>query len=402
MKNKLSKINVHHIGGRDGEIGEFPINKVFIDDIMFHIYDSDENCMPQIDVLSKARGINFRLHPFVVDEKEGMSEFRLNHCPCTSSLLPPKKFKGQQYSTSPLMGDYLYKDAFRPVSTLKVQSVTLDKLAQRESFSVDFLSIDAQGGELRIINGANNQLIENTVGILCEVEMHHLYENQPLFGDIHENLRKRGFNFFRTTPSEARVNFFRAGIGFRGDGMLMSADALFLRDPDRLESDSKNPCEALLKLAFISLSFGYVEYSLDCLKRVFENNSYKRFKNLKEFRYFELLQKVWSLFKETPFIPQPSFNDLFTVDEAMQRFEPNNPHAWTTFSRERALKSYFAGVDRLAFQRHIKELLMPNDSKFESVLREYHMNTVADSVKDRRLKQASMTVEVLQLNKDLK
>ena len=169
-----------------------------------------------------------------------------------------------------------------------------------------------------------------------------------------------------------------------------------------MESDLKHPWEALLKLAFISLSFGYVEYSLDCLKRVFENNYYERFKNLKEFRYFALLQKIWSIYKETPFIPQPSFIDLYTVDEAIRRFDPDNPHAWTTFNRERAVKSYFTVVDRLAFQRHIKELLMPNDSKFESVLREYHMNTVADSVKDRRLKQASMTVEVLQLNKDLK
>ncbi len=67
MKNKLSQFNVHHIGGRDVEIGEFTINKVFRDDITFHIYDSDENCMPQIDVLSKASGIIFRLHQFVVD-----------------------------------------------------------------------------------------------------------------------------------------------------------------------------------------------------------------------------------------------------------------------------------------------------------------------------------------------
>ena len=86
----------------------------------------------------------------------------------------------------------------------------------------------------------------------------------------------------------------------------------------------------------------------------------------------------------------------------MQRFEPNNPHAWTTFNRERALKSYFAGVDPEAFHRHIVELLKPNDSKFESLLREYNMETVADTVKDRRLKQASMTVESLQLQKEFK
>lgn len=401
MKNNFTKINVHHVGGRDGEMGEFPLNRVFGKDILFHIYDSDESCMPQIDAISRARGINFKLHPFVVDESEGESHFKLNHCPCTSSLLPPAQFKPEQYSPLSLMGDYRYADAFRPVSTLNVPAITLDSLATREGFSIDFLSVDTQGSEGRVFQGAREQLVSNTVGVLCEVEMHELYKDQPLFGDIHATMRKLGFNFMRLYTREARVNFFRAGIGFRGDGMLMSADALFLRDPDRLETDSPNPYPALLKLAFISLSFGYVEYCLDCLTRVFNNENFLNAGNEPEVEYVEFLKKVWSFYKATPFIPQPSFADLYTVDEALRRFDSDNPHAWTTFDRDRVLRTYFSKVDPEAFQRLMPELLDPADTQLEALLRRYEMDTVADMVRSKRVKHASMTVESLQLGDNI-
>ncbi len=401
MNNNFTKINVHHVGGRDGEMGEFPLSAMFRKDILFHIYDSDESCMPQIEAISRARGINFKLYPFVVDESEGELQFKLNHCPCTSSLLPPAQFKPEQYSPLSLMGDYCYADAFRPVRALNVPAITLDRLATREGFTVDFLSVDTQGSEGRVFQGAREQLVNNIVGVLSEVEMHELYKDQPLFGDIHVIMRELGFNFMRFYTREARVNFFRAGIGFRGDGMLMSADALFLRDPDRLEADSPNPCTALLKLAFISLSFGYIEYCLDCLNRIFNNENFLNVGNESEAEYVEFLKKVWSLYKATPSIPQPSFADLYTVDEALRRFDQDNPHAWTVFDRDRVLRAYFSKVDPEVFQRVMPDLLDPADTEFEALLRRYEMDAVADTVRSKRLKHAAMTVESLQLGKNI-
>jgi len=347
--NSLTKINVHRVGGRDGEIGEFPLSRIFCNDILFHIYNSDESCLPQIHAISRARGINFKLHPFVVDEIEG----------------------------------------------------ELDSFAIRENFSIDFLSVDTQGSEGRVIQGAREQLANHTVGVLCKVEMHELYTDQPLFGDIHATMRKLGFNFMRLYTREARVNFSRAGIGFRADGMLMSADALFLRDPDRLETDTPKPYPALLKLAFISLSFGYVEYSLDCLTRVFSDENFLNGGNEPEVGYIEFLKKVWNLYRATPFIPQPSFADLYTVDEVPRRFDPDNPHAWTTFDRDRVLRTYFSKVDPEAFQRLMPELLNPADTEFEALLRLHEMGTVANTVRDARIKHASMTVESLQLGNSI-
>ena len=393
------KLQVHHVGGRDGEVSEFPLNARFMKDMLFHVYDFDQSSMSQVEAIFKSRGLDFKLHPYIVDDHEGDSEFKLNHCPSTSSLLSPANFKPEQYSPLSLLGDYVYSDAFKPVKTLHVPSITIDAIARNENVGVDVLSIDTQGSEARVLNGAEEQLAKNTVAVVCEVELHELYAEQPLFGDIHADMRKRGFHFMRLFTREARVNFFRAGIGFRGDGMLMSADGLFFRDPEHLEREAENPYVSLLKLAFIALSFGYVEYALDCLQRAMARSEAVAVGEEEQPDYVRYLSEVWHQYKEAPFIPQPSFADMFTVEEASRRFDSDNPHAWPTFDRDRVLRTYFAGIDVDTFQRTLPSLLAASDTSFESLLRTNGMGAVADKVQEKRIKHAEMIVESLKLGK---
>lgn len=397
MEKSPLHINIHHVGGRDGEMGEFPLNAQFLEDVTFHIYDPDESCLPQVETICQSRGLHFKLHPYIVDDREGVAEFKINHCACTSSLLPPARFKDQQYSPLSLLGDYLYKDAFLPVKTIEAPSITLDSIARNEDCPVDVLSIDTQGSELRVLKGAAGQLSEATVAVLSEVELHELYEGQPLFGDIHSEMRERGFNFMRMFTREARVNYFRAGIGFRGDGMLMSADALFLRDPDHVEAEAEFPVQALWKLAFIAMSFGYLEYALDCIQRATSRPESIDLSADGNPQYVSFLAAVWQLYKSSPYIPQPSFVDMFTVEEAWRRFDADNPHAWTTFDRDRVLKSYFAGVNIEEFRRTMPALLAVQDTELEALLRSSDMEGVADTVREKRINHARMTVESLGL-----
>lgn len=397
MKESPYIIQIHHVGGRDGELGEFPRNPNFNEDIVYHIYDPDESCLPQISVISQKRGLNFKLHPYVVDKEEGNIEFQLNHCPCTSSLLPPADYRPEQYSPSALMGDYVYREAFRPVASISAPSVTLDQLAKREQFTVDFLSVDTQGGEERVFLGAEEQLSNHTIGVLCEVEFHELYKDQPLFGDIHARMRAMGFHFIRFFGREAQVNFFRAGIGFRGEGMQMAADALFLKDPESLEKTVRNPKVSLIKLAFIALSFGYLEYALDCLRRVVDSSGSFGIDPEKSPVYVEFLEELWRIYQSTPYIPQPSFAELYNVEEAQRRFHPSNPHAWTTFDRDRVIKNYLAKLDVAAFELYISNMLKPDDTEIEALFRVYGTVSVLNIVKEKRIKHATMVVESLKL-----
>ena len=71
-----------------------------------------------------------------------------------------------------------------PVSTRR-----LDDLS--EIAALDFLKIDVQGSELSVFNGARRHL-ERAVAVHTEVCFLPLYKNQPLFGDIDVDLRRRG------------------------------------------------------------------------------------------------------------------------------------------------------------------------------------------------------------------
>jgi hypothetical protein len=61
------------------------------------------------------------------------------------------------------------------------------------------------------------------------------------------------------------------------------------------------------------------------------------------------------------------------------------------------LRTYFSKINRETFKEQISELLNPIDTKFEALLWNYAMETVAETVKYKRLKHASMTVDSLRL-----
>ena len=390
---------VHHIGGRDGEVGEFPISDAFREFVHFHIYDADPSCLPQVEELNASRGNRFTLHNYIVDDRNGVATFSVNMCPCTSSLLPAAEFKQNQYSPSSLFGDYDYNTTFARRSSFEAPVITIDTLAERESLTVDFLSIDTQGTEDRVLAGSDRHLKTTVVGVVSEVEFHHLYKDQALFGDIHTQMQKAGFNFMRIFTREARVNFFKAGIGFRGDGMLMSGDALFLKDPDILEAEFPNPLHGLVKLAFIALTFGYIEYAIDCLARASQMDGADVVLNAQNTGYLGNLAKLWKLYKEALFIPQPSFKQMFTEEEALKRFEVNARHPWETFDLDRVRRTYFDSIDVAAFRAALPVLAAPDETPVEQLLTEAGFTRASEMAKTQRLKQVGMLIESLKLGR---
>lgn len=58
---------------------------------------------------------------------------------------------------------------------------------------LDFLSLDTQGSELEIMQGANQTINKNVIAIQTKASFSSVYENQPLFGDIELHLRQIGF-----------------------------------------------------------------------------------------------------------------------------------------------------------------------------------------------------------------
>jgi hypothetical protein len=151
---------------------------------------------------------------------------------------------------------------------IKISTTTLDSYCRTNDPAFDFLKIDVQGGELPVLQGAIKQLRNSILAVVLEVEFCQLYENQPLFPDVDEFMRGKGFALFdldirrwRRKKLPDQFNGFRMG-------QAIYADALYLWDPLSKDNrkgalDSKIP--KLMKLAALAECFSLPDYSIEIL-----------------------------------------------------------------------------------------------------------------------------------------
>lgn len=127
--------------------------------------------------------------------------------------------------------------------------------------SIDFLDLDTQGSELDILRGAEHFLSTGTAVVKCEVEFSPLYQNQPLFGRVHDYLRAFGFELFDLSRARYRRDNFPPHVLTRGQ--LLWGDAIFLRDYRSLAKQSNK--RALFKLCLLAAHLQFHDYALEVL-----------------------------------------------------------------------------------------------------------------------------------------
>jgi FkbM family methyltransferase len=113
--------------------------------------------------------------------------------------------------------------------TIPVDTRRLDDIP--ETTGIDLIKIDIQGAELMALQNAQDRLKDALV-VQTEVEFVPLYVNQPLFSDVDQFLRSRGFAFHRFYPAISRVMrpFLLNNDIYAGLSQLVWADAIFVKD----------------------------------------------------------------------------------------------------------------------------------------------------------------------------
>jgi FkbM family methyltransferase len=127
-----------------------------------------------------------------------------------------------------------FPDWSRVIATESVQTVRLDDVA--ETAGMTFLQMDVQGAELLALQHAQVRLREALV-LHLEVLFLPLYVDQPLFSDVEQFLRHRGYVFhcfFAPTNRIIQPMTIDGNI-MSGLNQLVWADAVFVRDFSRLE-----------------------------------------------------------------------------------------------------------------------------------------------------------------------
>lgn len=147
-----------------------------------------------------------------------------------------------------------------------VETVRLDALYPDRRF--DLIKIDTQGSELMILQGGGRTVM-NALVVEVEVSFEPLYEYQPLFGEVDEELRVRGFAFHRFVDFSGRCIRplgFKMNPG-RAMSQLLQADAVYVRHWWETLEDYSN--EDLLVAAAI---LGDVYHSYDLAARLLKEH----------------------------------------------------------------------------------------------------------------------------------
>ena len=264
------KIKVHHVGGIGG-CGPAETLTVFGKDVEWIIYDAEDTSLSRMDTLQEK---NYTLVNKCIGAVNSKGKFNVTADQSASSILMP----------SPNAAEYTYFEDYdrvliwgkntRVVRSVDIEINTLDSLvANQKTPQVDFLSIDAQGAELDIINGASSMIKSSIVGIVCEVEFAELYSKQPLFCDIQDRLRKEGFRFCEIYGN-MYFNTFPYVKELQGKGFNAVGEALFLKDPSVLIDDSASPEKLAqniithIKLAAVAVAFDQLDFALLILQRL--------------------------------------------------------------------------------------------------------------------------------------
>lgn len=156
------------------------------------------------------------------DEERELTFYITKKPKCSSLLEPNREFLDS------------FKDANRHdiLKKQRVKSSTINKeFSEKE---IDFIKIDTQGAELKILNGGENK-ISDCLGLEIEVQFAKLYKNACLFEEISCYLKSKNFVFIDF------VNLCRwERYGYNSYGQIAFGDGLWLRSPEYINKYQTN------------------------------------------------------------------------------------------------------------------------------------------------------------------
>ncbi|MGK7900168.1 MAG: FkbM family methyltransferase, partial [Hormoscilla sp.] len=193
----------------------------------------------------------------------GTATLYVTKFPGCSSLYPPSQSYIERFVGNSAMIELQ--------STEEIKTTTLDDFCRSEGIEeIDFLQIDTQGGELKVLEGAAEMLEKSVMALIVEVEFTSIYENQPLFSDVDLYLRKKGFTLFDLAHQHRDYRRRGPVVSPKHPGQLIWADAFYFRDlihkPDK--TASMHTPDRLLKLACMADILNFPDYATELLEYI--------------------------------------------------------------------------------------------------------------------------------------
>lgn len=238
------------IGARRGLRGYWKCAEKYLKMIGF---EPDERSFGELMQSDSTKYLNVGLYK----EKATLDLYLTRKEGCTSILKPNLTF----------LDRFPNKEDFNILETISIDCDTLDNQFHKcQIDDVDFGKIDTQGSELFILEGATRAL-NSMFGLEIEVEFVPVYQDQPLFADIDQFIREKGFQLF-----DLRPYYWKRSVGLNyghPKGQLVFADALYMRTTESFGETLKRICDdeqkksKVLRALSICFLYGYFDYALE-------------------------------------------------------------------------------------------------------------------------------------------
>lgn len=384
------RINVHQIGSRGANASWFPRLRAFRDECVFHQYDADGGCVDQVERILTASGFHHTNHTRLLGREEGEGWININYDPFTSSVHPLNPRMANCHIHHALQGDYILGQTFETVERRAVPATTIDHLAAR-GVPFDILELDTQGSEIDILEGGRKTISDSVIAIFTEVSMDEAYLGQCLFDDVLRFCRGHGFRFI-SFHEHNPTSWYRAPVGWRGEGLCMFADALFLKAPDRIRAEHRDPFASLMKLAFASLISGRFDDTLECLEMASDLPRPPGGK----WRHIDIPLKLHELLRRETQLEGVMYRDVWSLEESMDRFHPDRSSTAIWDRDTMAIRRrYFSRVAPGAFRENIRKLISPRLNTVEIYLADNDLALTAGRLRDNRIAQAMELLNLL-------
>src|SRR5262245_27900787 len=288
------RIVAHHVGGRGFGVA-FNCPPSLAKHVVHVLYEADETCARKM--IEENKNDNFHILPYCLGEHDRPGKIFITKNAYASSNLEPNPEYSKYYCELHLDGevegvmlqnavyDVVYGNDNSVAEVRDVDIRALDSLMKAGEaplgLAPDFLSLDTQGSELNILKGGAQTFHDHCVALATEVEFHPMYKGQPLFSAVFDFALRHGFHFVGFTYLQ-EISPNRLPLGARAKGLLAFGDALFFRNIDSVRSIARSQNELylmLLKLAFIALNFGHLEFALKAVDAADEAKPDARLRN---------------------------------------------------------------------------------------------------------------------------
>lgn len=258
-------ITVGIVGSRKiGDLDDYASQgwEIFAPNLTIYGFDADAEACNEANADLEARQVNWteKHIPLALSNTEGKATLYVTKYPGCSSLYPPSEEYIKRFSGN--------SELIELKSTVDLSTTTLEKFCKAEDIKeIDFLHLDVQGAELKVLQGAGGILNHSVLGLVTEVEFTELYADQPLFSDVDIYLRNQGLTLFDFGHMQRDMRREVPVISNSHPGALIWSDAFYFRDLMRSNVDPslKTP-EKLLKLACLADVMKFPDYALEILE----------------------------------------------------------------------------------------------------------------------------------------